>query len=184
VSAQVGHAAPSEQQRALAVRIARVVSSTIGLAATVLGVVFVLWPSLKPEPPPAARSATLSNVTLDRSVAFGQYLDRIKLTRAPYTPATLSRRGAYVEFDYAIAGYKGKRLPLRWQLVDASTADQLAQSEDLGIKAQATTDRGTWFVWVPLPHGHARRFFVQIQLYKQDGRVPLSRVRTARFAGT
>ena len=73
----------------------------------------------KPEAPPAARSATLSNVTLDRSVAFGQYLDRIKLTRAPYTPATLSRRGAYVEFDYAIAGYKGKRLPLRWQLVDA-----------------------------------------------------------------
>ena len=126
--------------------------------------------------PPAARSATLSNVTLDRSVAFGQYLDRIKLTRTPYTPATLSRRGAYVEFDYAIAGYKGKRLPLRWQLVDARTADQLAQSEDLGIKAQATTDRGTWFVWVPLPHGHGRRFFVQIQLYKQDGRVPLSRV--------
>ena len=77
VSAQVGHAAPSEQPRALAVRIARVVSSTIGLAATILGVVFVLWPSLKPEAPPAARSATLSNVTLDRSVAFGQYLDRI-----------------------------------------------------------------------------------------------------------
>ena len=184
VNAHAGHAPPSEQPRALAVRIARVVSSTIGLAATILGIVFVLWPSLKPEGPPAARSATLSNVTLDRSVAFGQYLDRIKLTRAPYTPATLSRRGAYVEFDYAIAGYKGKRLPLRWQLVDARTADQLAQSEDLGIKAQATTDRGTWFVWVPLPHGHGRRFFVQIQLYKQDGRVPLSRVRTVRFAGT
>jgi hypothetical protein len=88
-----------------------------------------------------------------------------------------------VEFDYAIAGYEGKRLPLRWQLVDARTADQVAQSEDIAIKAQAMADRGTWFVWVPLPRGRARRFFVQIQLYKPAGTVPLSRVRTARFAG-
>jgi hypothetical protein len=183
MSAQAAHAPSSEQPRALVVRIARIVTSAIGLAGTVIGIVFVLWPSLKPEGPPAARSAMLSNVTLDRSVGFGQYLDRIKLSRAPYTPAVLSRRGAYVEFDYAIQGYKAKRLPLRWQLVDARTAAQLAQSEDLGIEAQATADRGTWFVWVPIPHGRKRRFFVQIQLYKPDGKVPLSRVRTARFAG-
>jgi hypothetical protein len=183
VSAHAGDAPSSEQRRVLAVRVARLVSSGIGLAATIIGVVFVLWPSLKPEGPPTARSATLSNVTLDRSVGFGQYLDRIKLSRAPYTPAVLSRRGAYVEFDFAIEGYKGRRLPLRWQLVDAQTAEQLAQSEDLGIKAQVTADRGTWFAWVPIPHGRKRRFFVQIQLYKHDGRVPLSRVRTARFPG-
>jgi hypothetical protein len=156
----------------------------VGFVATVLGVVFVLWPSLKPEGPAPSRRAAVSNVTLERNVAFGQYLDRVKISRASYGPADLARRGVLVEFDYTIEGYKGKRLPLRWQLLDAQSADQVAQSEDLGITAEATTDRGTWPLWVAVPRGATRRFTINIQIYKSGGDVPLSRARTARFPGT
>jgi hypothetical protein len=157
---------------------ARVVG--IAVAIAVVGALVALWPSIKPQDAPATKAARLSHLALDRDITFGQYLDRKALSRKPYQPRTLARRGAYVAFDFRITGYSGKRLPLRWQLVDARTGDQLAQSRDIGITPAATTDQGSWDVWVPLPRGH-RRFYVQIQLYDDAGLVPIGRLRTERF---
>jgi hypothetical protein len=152
-----------------------------GALIAVVGIFLMLWPSLKPEAAPATKAAQLSNPTLDRDITFGQYLDRKELPRRPYSNAVLARRGAFVTFDFRIEGYRGKRLPLRWQLLDARTGDQISQSRDVAITADATTDRGSWDVWVPLPRGH-RRVFVQVQLYDDDGIVPLDRMRTATFS--
>jgi hypothetical protein len=152
-----------------------------GALIAVLGVFLMLWPSLEPNDPPATQAARLSNPTLDRDISFGQYLDRKALPRAPYQSAQLARRGAFVAFDFRIEGYRGKRLPLRWQLVDARTSDQLGQSRDVAITPDAVTDQGSWDVWVPLPAGH-RRVFVQVQLYDDDGIVPVGRMRTAIFS--
>jgi hypothetical protein len=168
----------------------------LGLAIAVVAGLFALWPSIKPqdapatkaarpiEPPaaPATKAARLSNLTLDRDITFGQYLDRKEFSRKPYTAALLARRGAYVAFDFRVEGFRGKRLPLRWQLIDARTSDQLDQSRDIAITPSATTDQGSWDVWVPLPRGH-RRFYVQVQLYDNAGLVPIGRLRTPRFAG-
>jgi hypothetical protein len=155
----------------------------VGLAAAIaaLGVAaFALWPSSKPHDAPATKAARLSNLTLDRDVTFGQYLDRKDLPRTPYPAAQLARRGAWVAFDFRITGYDGKRLPLRWQLTDAGTGDQLDQSRDVAITPDANTDQGSWDVWVPLPRGH-RRFYVEVQLYDDAGLVPIGRRRTERF---
>ena len=152
------------------------VAAIVLVAAAVL----VLGPLLKPQDAPATKAARLSNLTLDRDISFGQYLDRKELSRKPYEPAVLARRGAYVAFDFRVEGYRGKRLPLRWQLIDARTGDQLDQSRDIAITPAATTDQGSWDVWVPLPQGH-KRFYVQVQLYDNAGLVPIGRLRTERF---
>src|SRR5215218_9305782 len=56
-----------------------------GLAVALLGaLLFALEPSLKPQDAPATKAARLSNLTLDRDIAFGQYLDRKELSRKPY----------------------------------------------------------------------------------------------------
>jgi hypothetical protein len=169
----------------------------IGLAIAVVAGLVALWPSIrpqdppskparlsstKPQDPPATKAARLSKLTLDRDITFGQYLDRKQISRKPYRAAVLARRGAYVAFDFRVEGYKGKRLPLRWQLMDARTSDQLDQSRDIAIKPDATTDQGTWDVWVPLPRGD-RRFYVEVQLYDDKGLVPIGRLRTKRFPG-
>jgi hypothetical protein len=174
----------------------------IGLTIAVVGGLFALWPSIepqdapapkaarlsnptpssKPQDAPATKAARLSNLTLDRDITFGQYLDRKDLPRAPYQPHQLGRRGAYVAFDFRVEGYRGKRLPLRWQLVDARTGDQVNQSRDVAITPAANTDQGSWDVWVPFPRGR-RRFYVQVQLYDNAGVVPIGRLRTERFAG-
>jgi hypothetical protein len=158
---------------------ARLIGALVAVAV-IAGAYLVLWPSLKPQDAPATKAARLSNLTLDRDITFGQYLDRKELSRQPYRPAKLAQRGAYVAFDFRVEGYKDKRLPLRWQLIDARTGDQLKQSRDIAITPSATTDQGSWDVWVPLPPGH-ERFYVQVQLYDNAGLVPIGRLRTERF---
>jgi hypothetical protein len=154
-----------------------------GLAtAAVLAVGLLLWFALKPQgnEAPATRQASLANPTLEH-ISFGQYLDRKEIDRASYQPAVLRRPGAFVMFDFKIRGYNGKRLPLRWQLIDARKGDQLKQSRDISITPDANSDSGTWDVWVQLPGGADRRLFVQVQLYNDRGVVPIARLRTKTF---
>ena len=157
-------------------RLIGAVAAVVLVAAAVL----VLGPLLKPQDAPATKAASLSHLTLDRNVTFGQYLDRKATSRKPYEPAMLARRGAYITFEYRIEGYRGKRLPLRWQLFDARTGDQVDQSRDIAIKPTADTDQGTWDFWIPLPRGH-ERFSIQVQLYDNAGLVPIGQAQTKRF---
>jgi hypothetical protein len=150
--------------------------------AVVLGGSLLLLPALRSDGTPPTRAATLSKPTLDRDVSFGQYLDRKELSRGSYRPAELGRLGVLVSFDFRIQGYRGDRLPLRWQLLDTGTGDQVAQSRDVAIVPEADDDRGTWDVWVPVPPDAGRRFFVQVQLYNDQGDVPIARLRTRTFA--
>jgi TIR domain len=155
----------------------------VGAVAAIMLVavaVLVLGPLLKPQDAPATQAASLSNLTLDRNVTFGQYLDRKATSRKPYEPAMLARRGAYITFKYRIEGYRGKRLPLRWELFDARTGDQVNQSRDIAIKPTADTDQGRWDFWIRLPRGH-ERFSIQVQLYDNAGLVPIGQAQTKRF---
>jgi len=186
MSVQTRAAPPPEDRssekilRSLPVRIARWTSAAVGFVATLLGIVFVLFPALKPEAPAPTKSAKLSNPSRE-ALSWGQYLDRKDLDRAAYDARALRRRGTFVEFDYSIEGYKDKRLPLRWQLLDAGGGDQLGKSRDTLIVPEAATDKGTWDVWVPPPRRRVTRAFVQLQLYDDSGEIPIGRLRTAPF---
>lgn len=158
----------------------RGIVAAVGFAATVIGLIFVLWPSLKPEPPPADRGATLSNAQVEPGMTFGEYLDRIGQSRRPYDRTVLAQRGAYVEFDFSVRGYKDKRLPLGWQLLDARLGAPLGQSRALRVIPQADRDAGSWNVWIPLRRS-ARRMYAQIALYNDAG-VPIGRVRSPLFS--
>jgi len=162
--------------RSLPVRIARWVSGVVGFVATLLGVVFVLFPGAKPEGPEATTRATLSKPTPE-ILSYGQYLDRVDQRRGSYDARALRRRGIFVEFDWSVEGYRGKVLPLRWQLIDAR-GEQLAKSRDISLIPEAKHDAATWNVWVPLPHRRRRGMAVQLQIYEESGRVPIARART------
>jgi len=154
-------------------------SAAVGALIALVAVFLMLSPSLKPRDAPATRMAKLSNLTLDEDLSFGQYLDRVGFPQRDYPAAQLARPGALVTVDYRVEGYRGKRLPLRWQLVDARTSDLLYQSR-VNLTPEATTDQVSWPAWVPVPRGR-RRVFVQLQLYDVDGIVPIGRKRTRTF---
>lgn len=164
-------------------QLAKAIAAVITFAATMTGLIFGLWPTLKPAEPPATKGATLANASVDR-VSFGQYLDRAALSRSPYRPAQLQRRGVLVGFDLNVKGYVDKRLPLQWQLLDARAGDQVGRSRDLFFVPRAGDDRNSLSIWVPVPRGRDLRFFVEIQLLDDRGAVPLGRIRTDRFSAT
>jgi hypothetical protein len=155
------------------------------VVAALVGAALLLWAAFGShgDQGPTTKAAKLSDPTVDRNISFGQYLDRKGFSKAPYPAARLARRGVFVTFDYRIQGYKGKRLPVQWQLMDARTGDQLAHSSDVAITpdAHAQTDQATWDFWVEVPRGANRRFYVQLQLYDNQGTVPIARQRTATF---
>jgi TIR domain-containing protein len=172
----LGEKPPRRPWRSTAVR--------IGLAtAAVLAVGLLLWfvLQLRGGEAPSTRQASLAHPTLEH-LDFAQYLDRKAIDRDSYQPAVLRRPGAFVTFDFRIEGYKGKRLPLRWQLIDARNGNQIKQSRAVSITPDANTDSGSWDVWTPVPTGADRRFFVQVQLYNDRGVVPIARLRTETFA--
>jgi hypothetical protein len=164
-------------------QIAKAIGAVATFAATVTGLLFGLWPALKPTDPPATKGAALSNATVDR-VRFGQYLDRDGRSRSPYGSALLERRGALVGFDLNVKGYLNKRLPLRLQLLDARTGDQVNQARDFSFIPRATDDHNSLSFWMPVPSGRDRRFYVEVQLLDNRGAIPLGRIRTNRFSGT
>jgi hypothetical protein len=158
----------------------------IGGAATaisaVLGVVFVLWPQLKPEPPPPEKSAQLAKLTVDRKVTFGQYLDRFDLPKDAFSAKQLARQGAFLQFRIETKGFKDKELPLKWELFDAKSGDQVGESKSTFVEPGANTDSLSWHAWVPLPRRKGP-FFVLVQLLNDKGVVPLDRLQTKPFPG-
>jgi hypothetical protein len=164
-------------------QVAKAIAALVTFAATMTGLIFGLWPALKPTEPPATKGASLSSATVDH-VSFGQYLDRATQSRAPYGPAQLERRGALVGFDVNVKGYVNKHLPLQWQLLDAQTGAQIDRSRDLVFVPRANDDHNTLSIWVQVPPGRDRRFFVEVQLLDNQGAIPLGRIRTNRFSGT
>ena len=172
---------PAPSPRPLAIRVAKGASAVVAFIAALLGVIFLLWPSLKPEARSPTRHVELTHLTLERPVTFGAYLRRINQPAGGLEPAVLKERGALAAFDFTIEGYKNRRLPLEWQLVDASTGEKLDGNRDLSIKPEVTKDSGNWPIWAPLPKGR-HRLFITIQLYEPRGVVALGSLRTRTFS--
>jgi hypothetical protein len=165
-------------------RAGRAVAAVVSFTATVVGLVFVLIPSLKPEGPAAEKDARLSVISFEDNRTFGQYLDVIDHKGSEYGPAYRRRRGTIVIVGYSIHGYKSKALPLRWRLVDADSGDQVGATKDRFIKAEANVDRGSWPLWVQIPRGRTRRFYIDVQIYNDRGAVAIHSLHTRRFRGS
>ena len=157
--------------------VAQVFAAAVGVAGTLVALVFAVWPSLKPEGPPQQKGATLEHLSADEVITRRQYFQRAQLPAAGFSSPQLAQRGLYVTFDISIAGYKDQKLPLRWELVNARTGDQVAESESTIFKPLAQTDAASWQEWIPLPHG-GPRYVVYVRLYDPSGTVPLASERS------
>jgi hypothetical protein len=163
------------------IRVAKAVAAIVAFCGTLLGIIFVLWPSLKPEGPSPTRRVALSELTLERPVTFGAYMRRINQPSGGLERAVLERRGALVSFHFVIEGYKDRALPVAWQLIDARSGEPIDANKDIRLTPEARKDSGTWPVWVPLPSGRPRHVFIEIQLFEPRGVVAVRTLRTKEF---
>lgn len=172
---------PVVPARSLALRISKAIAALVAFTGTVLGIIFLLWPSLKPEPPSPTHRVALSELKLERPVTFGAYLRRIHQDPGGLEDAVLNERGALVSFDFVIEGYKKRSLPLTWQLIEANGGDVLKENRDITLKPEVTKDSANWAAWVPLPRGHRRRVFIEVILYEPRGVIAMKTLRTGTF---
>jgi hypothetical protein len=178
-NAGVGRVARVAKAVAAAIPVA---AASVALVAGAVGVLYLVSPGAKPDEPPATKGADLTVKTLDR-VTFRQYLDRVAVSSSGYRRTQLERLGALVQVKLVVRGYRNKRLPLWWRMVDTRTNEQIRQSKDLFYTPYANHDENISSIWVPLPRGRNRRFFIEVELLDDGGKTPLGETRTRRFSG-
>jgi hypothetical protein len=124
-----------------------------GAVASVLALVFLLLPNLQPTASEGSSEGTaeLSEPRVETPVTFGQYLDRVEVSRASFGEEQLRRPGALVTVDVAIRGYRGQALPMRWYLLDGAGDIVDQQSRRHSIRADRDETPAVWPFWVALP---------------------------------
>jgi hypothetical protein len=161
-------------------------AGVVALVASVVGLLFVFKPGWKPEPPPDVGTLKIVDSSVRQPVTFGRYLERVRLPPLGMTKAFRQRRGLLIEFDYQAEGFRGKRLPIQWELVDAKTNDRVRGDDAVGITPSTNNEAAKWFVWVPSPQA-GKRYYVTVTLYqprKGDVEVPLADFDTPEFDGS
>ena len=167
-------------------------SAVVALIASVVGLLFLFKPGWKPEPAPDVGTLKIVDSSVRQPVTFGRYLERVRLPPLDVTKAYRQRRGLLIEFDYEAEGFRGKRLPIQWELVDAKTNDRVVVEDDdeggndaVAITPSTNHEAAKWFVWVPAPEA-GRRYYVTVTIYqprKGDVDVALADFDTAEFSG-
>jgi hypothetical protein len=155
--------------------------------AAIVGLVFLFFPDLRPDPTPDEGSAAISKPTVEQPVTFGQYLDRVEIPRDRSTKAELARSGALAGAMVTIKGYRNQALPLRWYVLDTGTHEIVEQQSK---KQMLTADRNetpvAWSFWVELPAGPGP-FKIVLQVYPpntkpgQAGVPPLAETESDTF---
>lgn len=160
-------------------------SAIVGLIAGVLGLVFLVFPALRPEAAKDIGTVQVSDVRVRQPVSFGRYLQRLKLPPGQLSAKYLARRGVMIEFQTQIEGFKGKQLPLRWELNDAATNDVVDEDQAVTIKPSTNNEGRTWFVWAPAPETTGK-YYVTVTIYqppKGEVDVPLEAFDSPEFTG-
>jgi hypothetical protein len=174
-------AAPRERGAgALLKLVATLVSVCTGVAA----LLFVLWPQLKPEEPSRQGTASLSQLRLEPNVTRAYYLARVHEPTTGYTKAQLADRGALLDVHIVVTGFKGERLPLRWQLYEASSGKKIDEERAIAITPDRTEVAGNHLFWVPLQHRRGNFFAnVELLLEREHSMQQLDSAQTDRFQG-
>jgi hypothetical protein len=155
------------------------VGALVTITATIIGLVFVFRPGCTPQD---VGKATIGEVRVVQPVTFRRYLQRLELPPGTLSREQLRRRGVLIEFHYEINGFRGKKLPLRWELNDATTNNLIGQDQAVTITPSTNAEGRKWFVWVPAPKTR-RRYYVTVTIYQPDGTVPLQDFDSPKFRG-
>jgi hypothetical protein len=126
--------------------------------ATLLGIVLDWFPALRPDPPPAALGATLSEIALEERAVRMENDQPVSVL--------------VVSFDLEFTGYKGDYGYVNWALIDPSTQKRIPprdwefppRGDDTVVAPEAPNDRLSEFVEIPLPKS-GRCVNVRIYVY-------------------
>jgi hypothetical protein len=172
---------PAHKKRSAFVLVGQV-GAGVSTVATIVGLVLVFAPGLKPDPPAAEKGAVFSDIVVEAGVTRADYLRRLDRSPGGYTRQELRRRGAIVAFHVSITGHKGEDLPLRWGVYSAGDGAQVYREKATTLTPEAAVDEASSQVWTPLPPDRGP-YYVLFQLFEEDELVTINQAKSASFPG-
>jgi hypothetical protein len=165
-------------------RLAKQASVVVGLISAAVGLFFLLFPQFRPERhgPNPEQAATVSGVTRNPHTTRGQFLDYSDQLKLGLTKAELAQVGASAFARVQIVGYRGKKLTLERQLVDARTGNVVGQARDFAVTPTADKVTHRWWDWVPLRPGRGSYVMV-IKLLDEHQATAIACGQTKTFGG-
>ena len=163
--------------------VAGALTTFVGLASGLSGLVLLVNPDLTPKPSASKMAATLREIAVEPGISRRQYLDRIDQPATGFTDAQLARSGVFVRFHVALNGFRGVPITLRRELVDARTGDELGETTAITITPPKDEIARAWHDWIDLT-GRPGRYFVIVKLQAPDEVAPLATLQTKPFART
>jgi hypothetical protein len=162
----------------------KIAGAIVTVVSGIIGLLFLLLPGLRPDEPPANQQAKLSELSLDPNISRAQYLARTDSQSRGYTKKELAVRGAFIECRVEIIGYKGQLIVVKWELIDASSGEELHDEKSDGFIPDANQAAATQPLFVPLPRREGS-FYVRLELVRQGEYrlVSLDKAKTERFPG-
>jgi hypothetical protein len=160
-------------------------AALVGLIGSIIGLVFIFKPGWKPSPPQDRGMVEIGETRVRQPVTFKRYLQRLKLPPGTLSSGMLRRRGVMIEFHAHIVGLRGKELPIRWELNDASNEDLVAEDQAVSIVPSTNDEGRKWFVWAPLPKSRGT-YYITVTIYqppKGSVDVPLQDFDSPTFRG-
>lgn len=162
-----------------------------GGVGTVLSLLFLLWPQLRPEPAASTFAATLEMRTLDQAVSLRQYLRDYATGRAlkmsePPTEPMLNRLGDVAKVKVTITGHADAASTLQWSVWSIAEGQPSAPLPGLNdtwrLTPRGTSDQGLAEMWVPRPLTPGR-YVIRIDLFGPTG-LPLETVDSEAYEVT
>lgn len=161
------------------------VAALVGVVSTIVTLLFVFKPGWKPTAPADTGTMKVTSFRVRKPVTFGRYYRLLGLSTGTLTKTYLARQGVLVIFGFELTGFRGKTLPIRWELVDASTNDAVQSDRAVGIEPSTNNDARTWYVWAPWPRTKRSYYVTVTVLQPRKGKVdvPLTEFDTKTFRG-
>jgi hypothetical protein len=135
-------------------RLVKQASLIVGLLSGVVGLLFLLIPSIRPgdSGPPPDQSARITGIVVNPHTTRGQYLDYSDQSKLGFTAKQLGVVGASAFARVEIVGYRGKTLTMERQVVDADgNVLGAASARDFTVTPPADRVTHRWWDWTPLP---------------------------------
>jgi hypothetical protein len=177
-------AAPEATPDSRAIRLAKQGGVVVGLISGVAGLFFLLFPQYRPErhEPAASQSASISGVVVNPHTTRGQFLDYSDQSKLGFTKAQLDVVGASAFARVRIVGYRGKKLTLERQVINARTGDVIGVARDFLVEPLANSVTHRWWDWTPLRHGRGGYIMV-IKLLDEGQKAAIACRETPMFGG-
>jgi hypothetical protein len=164
-------------------RLAKQGTVILGLVSGTVGLLFLLVPGIRPGQGSATvdRSVQIGGMVVNKHTTQGQFLDYSDQSKLGFTKQQLAVPGASVFARIQFVGFRGKKLMIERQVVDA-TGNVVGEARDFTVTPSVEREAHRWWDWTPLRPG-VGSYVMVIKILDESGTSAIACGESGIFGG-